>query len=185
MSDRAGPLTPEEEQDLMRRLAAGDEAALRTIYGRFGRPIFGMGLRMLGSPDAAEELVQDVFVSAWRKAARYDATRGRLSTWLMAVAHNLAVDRLRRRGASVQSSASLDELAAVGVSEEDELLDRDAARRVLAGLSASERRLVVLSYFRGWTCREIAEADGIPLGTVKTRLRTILIRLRAAHAKQP
>jgi len=184
MSDRAGPLTPEEEQDLMRRLAAGDEDALRTIYGRFSRPVFGMGLRMLGSPDAAEELAQDVFVSAWRKAARYDATRGRLSTWLMAVAHNLAVDRLRRRGPSVPSSASLDELAAVGVSEEDELLDRDAARRVLAGLSASERRLVLLSYFRGWTCREIAEADGIPLGTVKTRLRTILIRLRAAHAKE-
>lgn len=183
MTEPAGPLTADEERDLMRRLAAGDHDAVRTLYRRFARPVFGMGLRMLGSAEAAEELTQDVFLAAWRKAGRYDPGRGRLSTWLMAVAHNLAVDRLRRRGATVPASATLEELAAVGVSEEDALLDRDAARRVLAALSTGERRLLLLSYFRGWTCREIAEAEGIPIGTVKTRLRTLLIRLRAAYAK--
>ena len=183
MTDPAGPLTPAAEQELMRRLAAGDERAVRTLYGRFARPVFGMGLRMLGSAEAAEELTQDVFVAAWRKAGRYDPARGRLSTWLMTIAHNLAVDRLRRRSAPVPT-ATLEELAAIGVSEEDELIDRESVRRVLAGLSAGERRLLVLSYFGALTCREIAEAEGIPLGTVKTRIRTVLIKLRRAHAKE-
>src|SRR5947209_883707 len=70
--------------------------AIREVYARFGRPIYTLGLRLLGSAEAAEELTQDVFLAAWRKAARFDAARGRLSTWLMAIAHNLAVDRLRR-----------------------------------------------------------------------------------------
>jgi RNA polymerase sigma-70 factor, ECF subfamily len=177
-----GPLTPQAEQELMRRLISGDEDAIRTIYQRFARPVFGMGLRILGSPEAAEELTQDVFLAAWRKAGRYDPARGRLSTWLMAIAHNLAVDRLRRQGTQVPVSATgLEELAAVGTSDEDEILDRESVRRVLGGLTPRERRLLYLAYFRGWTAREISEADGIPLGTVKTRLRSTLIRLRQFH----
>src|SRR5205807_3021640 len=90
------PLSSREEQRLVSMVLAGDEEAIREIYQRFARPIFTLGLRLLGSAEAAEELTQDVFVTAWRKAARFDAARGRLSTWLMAIAHNLAVDRLRR-----------------------------------------------------------------------------------------
>lgn len=185
MSDSSGgPLTPQAEQELMRRLISGDEEAVRALYARFARPVFGMGLRMLGSVGAAEELAQDVFVAAWRKASRYDAARGRLSTWLMAIAHNLAVDRLRRDAGRVPTAVDgLEELAAVGVSHEEALVDREDVRRVLAELSAAERRLLHLSYFRGWTAREIAESDGIPLGTVKTRLRTALIKLRRTHGK--
>jgi RNA polymerase sigma factor (sigma-70 family) len=184
MRDRPLPLTPEAEQELMRRLTIGDEDAVRVIYARFSRPVFGMGLRMLGSTFAAEELTQDVFVAAWRKAARYDAARGRLSTWLMAIAHNLAVDRLRREaGRGAAAVDGLDELAEVGVNDEEAVLAREDLRRVLADLSPAERRLLHLSYFRGWTAREIAEFDGIPLGTVKTRLRTALIKLRRVHGK--
>jgi RNA polymerase sigma-70 factor (ECF subfamily) len=187
MSDPpGGPLTPGAEQELMRRLSAGDEEAIRTMYVRFARPVFGMGLRILGSPEAAEELTQDVFVAAWRKASRYDPARGRLSTWLMAIAHNLAVDRLRRQAARASIAAtSLEEVADVAaVGEEEAILDRDAVRRVLAGLTPRERRLLFLAYFRGWTAREISQADGIPLGTVKTRLRTTLIKLRQAHPEK-
>jgi RNA polymerase sigma-70 factor (ECF subfamily) len=177
-----GPLTPQAEQELMRRLLTGDEDAIRTIYVRFARPVFGMGLRILGSPEAAEELTQDVFVAAWRKAGRYDPARGRLSTWLMAIAHNLAVDRLRRQASRVPlSTIGLDELAAIGTSDEDEILDRESVRRVLGGLTPRERRLLFLAYFRGWTAKEISEADGVPLGTVKTRLRSTLIKLRQVH----
>ena len=177
-----GSLTPQAEQELMRRLISGDEDAVRTLYIRFARPVYGMGLRILGSPESAEELTQDVFLAAWRKAGRYDATRGRLSTWLMAIAHNLAVDRLRRiAGRTPVASATLEEVVLIGTSDEDEVLDREAVRRVLADLAPSERRLLFLSYFRGWTAKEIAEADGIPLGTVKTRLRTTLIKLRRIH----
>ena len=80
----------------MQQLLAGNDDAVRALYTRFGRPVYTLGLRLLGTREAAEELTQDVFLTAWRKAARFDTTRGRLSTWLMTIAHNLAVDRLRR-----------------------------------------------------------------------------------------
>ena len=99
--DREGPLSAESEQDLMRQLVAGEEDAIRALYARFGRSVYTVGLRLLGSSEEAEELTQDVFMAAWRKGARFDAARGRLSTWLMAIAHNMAVDRLRHeRGAA-------------------------------------------------------------------------------------
>ena len=166
----------------MTRLASGDAAAVRDVYRRFARPVYSMGLRMTGSAETAEELTQDVFVAAWRKAAAYDPTRGRLSTWLLTIAHNLAVDRLRREAARPQrSGVQLEELAGHGIEEEDGVLDRELIRRAFLHLSNAERTLLGFAYFRGWTAREIAEHDGIPLGTVKTRLRAALIKLRAAQ----
>jgi RNA polymerase sigma-70 factor (ECF subfamily) len=184
--EREGPLSPESEQALMQQLLAGDDRAIRNIYARFGRPVYTLGLRLLGSNEAAEELTQDVFLAAWRKASRFDAARGRLSTWLMAIAHNLAIDRLRHeRGAGRPVLVLVDEMPEPAPSEEEsQLIERETARRALAGLSPTERQLLSLAYFHGWTAREIAEADGIPLGTVKTRLRTALIKLRKAQHEQ-
>jgi RNA polymerase sigma-70 factor (ECF subfamily) len=173
----------------MEGLLAGDDAALRTLYARFGRPVYTMGLRLLGSREAAEELTQDVFLAAWRKAARFDPARGRLSTWLMTIAHNLAIDRLRRdTGVTRPTLVLVDQVPdAVGNDDtESTLAERDEAFRALQVLSDGEKRLLVRTYFRGMTAREIAEADGIPLGTVKTRLRTALIKLRKANdVKEP
>ena len=167
----------------MEGLLAGDDVAVRAIYARFGRPVYTLGLRLLGSREAAEELTQDVFVMAWRKAARFDATRGRLSTWLMTIAHNLAVDRLRREtGVTRPHLVLVDEVPELEwVDEEEPLIERDAAIRALESLSDAEKRLLARAYFGGLTAREIAEADGIPLGTVKTRLRTALIKVRRAN----
>ncbi len=178
--ESAGPLSAHEEQALVQRLLCGDEEAVRTIYARFARPVYSLGLRLLGGAEAAEELTQDVFVTAWRKAARFDASRGRLSTWLMAIAHNLAVDRLRRETGAGRPSLVLVEEVPERVTESDvePVLERDSARRAMASLSDAERMLVVRAYFAGQTAREISESDGIPLGTVKTRLRTALIKLR-------
>jgi len=178
-----GPLLPREEEQLMEQLLAGNEDAVRTLYARFGRPVYTLGLRLLGSREAAEELTQDVFLTAWRKAARFDATRGRLSTWLMTIAHNLAVDRLRREtGVSRPTLVLVEDVPdAPGIDEEEALMERDAALRALSTLTEAERRLLGRAYFRGLTAREIAEADGIPLGTVKTRLRAALIRVRRAN----
>jgi RNA polymerase sigma-70 factor (ECF subfamily) len=179
-----GPLLPAEERQLMDALLAGDEAAVRAMYARFGRPVFTMGLRLLGTREAAEELTQDVFLTAWRKAARFDPSRGRLSTWLMTIAHNLAVDRLRREtGVSRPNLVLVDEVPDMpGVHDEEALvMERDAAVRALATLTDAERRLLARAYFRGMTAREIAESDGIPLGTVKTRLRAALIKVRKAN----
>ncbi|MFN2590804.1 MAG: sigma-70 family RNA polymerase sigma factor [Actinomycetota bacterium] len=181
-----GPLSPDQEQVLMQQLIAGEERAIRVLYARFARPVYTLGLRLLGSAEAAEELTQDVFLAAWRKGSRFDAARGRLSTWLMAVAHNLAVDRLRHdRGAGRPVLVFVDELPEGTPAEEEEtLIERETARQALAGLSATERQLLSRAYFQGWTAREISEADGIPLGTVKTRLRTALIKLRKAHHEE-
>ncbi|MEO8477862.1 MAG: sigma-70 family RNA polymerase sigma factor [Actinomycetota bacterium] len=167
----------------MEGLLAGNDDAIRTLYGRFGRPVFSLGLRLLGTREAAEELTQDVFVMAWRKAARFDPTRGRLSTWLMTIAHNLAVDRLRREtGVSRPTLVLVDEVPdAPGVDEETLLIERDAAMRALASLNTADRQLIARAYFRGLTAREISEADGIPLGTVKTRLRAAMIKVRKAN----
>jgi len=168
----------------MARLVAGDQEAVRTLYARFGPPVYSLGLRMLGSSESAEELTQDVFVAAWRKGSAFDAARGRLSTWLMAIAHNVAVDRLRH-----EHGPSRPPLVFVGeppeaapVLEEEHLIGRESARRALLDVSPDERSLLVRAYLQGWTAREIARADGIPLGTVKTRLRTALIKIRAAQA---
>jgi RNA polymerase sigma-70 factor (ECF subfamily) len=178
-----GPLLAREELQLMEGLLAGNDDAVRTLYARYARPIFTLGLRILGSPEAAEELTQDVFLAAWRKAASFDPARGRLSTWLMTIAHNLAVDRLRREtGVRRPHLVFVDEIPEVAGAEEDEhVLERDAAVRALGALSEAERRLLARAYFGGLTAREIAEADGIPLGTVKTRLRTALIKIRRAN----
>ena len=167
----------------MEQLLAGNDDAVRTLYSRFGRPVYTLGLRLLGSREAAEELTQDVFLMAWRKAARFDASRGRLSTWLMTIAHNLAVDRLRREtGVSRPTLVLVEDVPDVPTADEgDALMERDAALRALSALSEAERRLLGRAYFRGLTAREIAEADGIPLGTVKTRLRAALIRVRRAN----
>jgi RNA polymerase sigma factor (sigma-70 family) len=172
-----------EERQLMEGLLAGDDDAIRAMYARFGRPVFTMGLRLLGSREAAEELTQDVFTTAWRKAARFDPARGRLSTWLMTIAHNLAVDRLRREtGVSRPHLVLVDEVPETpGVDEEDAVMERDAALRAISSLSDAEQRLLARAYFGGLTAREISEADGVPLGTVKTRLRTALIKVRKAN----
>jgi RNA polymerase sigma-70 factor (ECF subfamily) len=182
-----GPLSAQEEQRLIQQLLAGDEEAVRTVYGRFARPVFTLGLRLLGSAEAAEELTQDVFLAAWRKAGRFDPARGRLSTWLMSIAHNLAVDRLRHEtGATRPNLLFLGELPERHASSDDmaSVVDRDEADRAMAPLSPSERKLLMLAYFRGYTAREISEMDGIPLGTVKTRLRTALIKLRRAGVEK-
>ncbi len=171
----------------MRDLALGNEEAVRVLYSRFSRPVYSLGMRLLGTPESSEELTQDVFLMAWRKASRFDPARGRLSTWLMAIAHNLAVDRLRHdRGAAQPPLVLVDELPEPreAMDEDETALNRETARRAMASLSPSERKLLSLAYFHGWTAREIALADGVPLGTVKTRLRTALIRLRRSQVKE-
>lgn len=167
----------------MQGLMNGDDAAIRVLYARFARPVYSMGFRLLGTREAAEELTQDVFLAAWRKAARFDPSRGRLSTWLMTIAHNLAVDRLRREtGVTRPNLVLVDQVPdAPGEDEESRIIERDEALRAIGSLSEAEKRLIARTYFRGMTAREIAESDGIPLGTVKTRLRSALIKVRRAN----
>jgi RNA polymerase sigma-70 factor (ECF subfamily) len=144
-----------------------------------------LGIVMLGNDAAAQDLVQDTFVKLWRNADRYDTTRGKLETWVLLVARSLAIDTLRRR---VLESRSLESVGrpreaddAPGPEEIAGTADMaDRARAAMASLSGEQRAALELAYFGGKTSAEVAELEGIPLGTAKTRIRSALIRLRQA-----
>ena len=169
----------------MRAFAGRDPRAASELFGRFASRIYGLGIVMLGNEAAAQDLVQDTFVKLWRNADRYDTARGKLETWVLLVARSLAIDSLRRRVLESRSLEALgppdeadqrpgpDELAATG-----DLAER--ARLAMSSLSGEQRAALELAYFGGKTSAEVAELEGIPIGTAKTRIRTALIRLREA-----
>ena len=170
---------------LMRAFARREPGAAEELYGRFASRVYGLGIVILGGDAAAQDLVQDTFVKLWRNADRYDTTRGRLETWVLLIARSLAIDTLRRR---VLESRSLEAGGhpreaddAPGPEELAGTADlADRARRAMDGLSGEQRAALELAYFGGKTSAEVAELEGIPLGTAKTRIRTALIRLREA-----
>ena len=171
------------DRQLMRSFAAGERAAGERLYDRYASRVYGLGLVMLGNEAAAEDLVQDAFVKLMRSAARYDPARGSLDTWVLLVARSLALDALRRRvlearmlEATRPTSELEDEPGPDRIAETHDLVER--ARAAMAGLSDGQRAALELAYFGGKTSAEVAELEGIPLGTAKTRIRSALMRLR-------
>ena len=162
--------------------ASGDQAAFATFYDATAAAVHGTVLRVLRDPAQSEEVVQEVFLEAWRTAARFDPTRGSARAWVVTMAHRRAVDRVR----ASQASSDRDEKVGVrelppydSVSEEVVvMLEQDEVRRALDSLTPLQREAIDLAYFGGRTHREISEDLEVPLGTVKTRLRDGLIRLR-------
>jgi RNA polymerase sigma-70 factor (ECF subfamily) len=155
---------------------------LATLYERLSGPAFGLALRMLGDRESAEEVVQEAFLALWRHAARFDVQRGTVRTWLLSIVHRRAIDRLRGRAPVGELPA---ELGADPAPESDvgaqvlRRLEREQILEALAQLPAEQREAVELAYFAGLTHVQIAAALGVPLGTVKSRLRLALGRLRA------
>jgi RNA polymerase sigma-70 factor, ECF subfamily len=154
------------------------------MYERFAPRVYGLGMVMLGNPSQAEDLVQDTFVKVWRNAAAYDPSRGSVDTWVLLIARSLAIDLIRRRVLEAKILAAQDEPEASpepGPAEWAETRDLvGRARSAMVGLSAGQRAALELAYFGGKTSAEVAELEGIPVGTAKTRIRTALIRLRQA-----
>lgn len=172
---------PADDALLVRRLDRGDTDALRLLYDRYGGIVFALTYRVLGDRQAAEECTQDVFVSAWRTAGSYEAGRGRVSTWLLAIARNRAIDATRRRAArpvdpveDVWSAEQAPDTADL-VSQTDEAVRLAAA---LAELPDAQREAISLAYFDGLSHAEIATRLDVPVGTVKGRIRLALDRLR-------
>lgn len=172
-----------QDEVLIARIAQGEVEALASLYDRYGRLVYSLAMTMLRDRAAAEEVTQDAFLSLWRAAASYRAERGRVATWLWAIARHRAIDELRRLKNS--QALSLDfspdfQPGEVnpGESLEDASLMRLHVRRALAQLPEPQRRAIQLAYFRGLTQREIAEGLGEPLGTIKTRIRLGLHRLK-------
>jgi RNA polymerase sigma-70 factor (ECF subfamily) len=172
------------DQDLIRAFVRRDPSAADVLYERFAPRVFGLGMVMLGNPSQAEDLVQDTFVKVWRKAEAFDAKRGSLDTWMLLVARSLAIDLIRRRVLETRIMASQLEpetSLAPGPEERAETSDLvDRARKAMTALTPGQRAALELAYFQGKTSTEVAELEGIPVGTAKTRIRTALVRLREA-----
>jgi RNA polymerase sigma-70 factor, ECF subfamily len=168
------------DEDLLAFIAAGDEAALDELYGRFGRVAFGLALRVLRDPGLAEDAVQDAFLDIWRSAGRFRSERGRARTWVLTLAHRRAVDLVRRRPRV--SAALLADVAPAEMESAEEAmwlrLERRRVQSALALLSSHQRQLLELAYFGGLTQSEIAAQLGLPIGTVKSGTWTALTRLR-------
>ena len=194
---------PVPDAELVARVAAGDESAFGEVYDRYAQAVFGSAARLLGDRGAAEEVVQETWLTLWNRADRYDAARGSLVAWLLAIARNRSMDRFRaarRQPALVPigstgdepDDAALERALAAGepIGTPDTDVDPEAAatrrwtravvRSVLSTLPDAERMALELAYDDGLSQAEIAARTGWPLGTVKTRTRRGLLRLREA-----
>ncbi len=171
---------------LMQRVAIGDVDAFEAIYDRHHVAVYSLARRMTGRPDVAEEATQDAFLALWRTARHYDSSRASLRTWVLAVVRNRSLDALRRRKVrDVRQDWSEDALADLPAETgtDEEVLSNEAearARAMVADLPPAQRRVLELAYFGGYTQQQIAEGTGIPLGTVKSRARMGLVKLREA-----
>jgi len=179
------PETSDPDRDLLARLVAGELDALEGLYERYRTMAYSIALRITGEPAAAEDVVQEAFLGAWRNAARYAEGRGSVKTWLLSIVHHRAIDAIRRRkpttelpdgdtGLRTPVALTLPDVwgeVVVGV-------DRDAVVTALAGISTVQREALELAYYGGLTQVEIAERLALPLGTVKSRMRLGLLGLR-------
>jgi RNA polymerase sigma-70 factor (ECF subfamily) len=169
------------EESLLRRMAAGDEQALRLLYDRCSPTVLAVALRILRSRGEAEDVVQDAFVEAWKRASTFDPRRGTAFSFVLAIARSRALDRLRSRGAEGRATQAFarEEKGPVPLPIEsaEQRQDRDRIQGALASLPAEQRAVLELAYFEGLSQTEIAARTGDPLGTVKTRCRLALEKL--------
>ncbi|MFF3314412.1 sigma-70 family RNA polymerase sigma factor [Streptomyces sp. NPDC003035] len=177
------PHSPPDLPEVMSRVARGDQEAFTILFEAVSGPVLGLVRTVLRDPAQSEEVAQEVLVEVWRTAARYQSARGSVMTWVLTLAHRRAVDRVRseqassdreRRMALLNRAREFDEV----VEQVEHRLEREQVRRCVRGLTEVQRQSVTLAYYRGLTYREVAELLSLPLGTVKTRLRDGLIRLR-------
>jgi RNA polymerase sigma-70 factor (ECF subfamily) len=169
---------------LIRKVAAGDQQAFSALYSTTGKLVFGLVLRILGDPSVAEEVLFDVFTQVWRQAGRYDLNRGAPLGWLTTIARSRAIDRLRSEK-QYQQNDELTEAAgqgrpAAGDPETNTAISemQRFVRGALNSLTVEQREVIELSYYSGMTQSEVASHLGLPLGTVKTRTRLGMIKLR-------
>lgn len=175
--------TAERLEDLIVQVARGDQAAFERVYQRVASPVFGLVLRVLRDRAQSEEVTQEVLLQVWKAASRFEASKGSAMAWVMTMAHRRAVDRVRseqsatdrhRRLAHRDVDTSYDQVAEAVETR----LDGESVRRCLGSLTDLQRESITLAYYGGYTYPEVAELLDVPLGTVKTRIRDGLIRLR-------
>lgn len=170
-------------ETLLDRMSRGDRQAFETLYTAVAGPVLGLVRKVVRDPEQSEEVAQEVLIDVWRCAARFDARQGSAMAWIITLAHRRAVDRVRSAQASVarettaglrDRSPAFDEV----FEQVERRLEREQVRRCLNQLTALQHESVMLAYYRGYTYQQTAEVLGVALGTIKTRLRDGLIRLR-------
>lgn len=165
------------EQELVALLQQRDNKAFSYLYDNYAAALNGVIFPIVNDEETANDILQEVFVNVWRKIEFYDASKGRLFTWLLNIARNAAIDKIRSRGfRNSQSTTNISENIDITVAQPN--TDHIGLKKVLTKLKDEYRTLIDLSYFQGFTHDEIAKALNIPLGTVKTRIRTALIQLK-------
>lgn len=174
-------LSPDEtrDRDLLVGIARRDSRAFEALYDRYSRPVYSLALGMLRDAGAAQEIMQEVFLSIWAQAAEFDSGRGTARSWVLALAHHKSVDAVRR--GRLRSAEPLEETIASNPDVVDEALRRVEGGRVreaLMRLGVEHRQAIVLAYYGGYTHQEVARRLAIPLGTAKTRIRDGMLRLR-------
>lgn len=184
-------LIESSDADLIGLAALGDARALEVLYDRYSGVVFSFALRIVSDRELAEEILQEAFFRAWQQGGNFSAGRGSFITWLLSITHNLSIDEIRKRRRRPQKADSEEPeqvLAGVpdtgsGADVEDEVwlgALRDTIGVALAELPPAQREAIEMAYFRGMTQREIAESLGEPLGTIKTRMRLGLQKLKDA-----
>ena len=173
-----------QDQQLINRLQAQDRTAIAALYDAYGAALFGVVLRVVQQRELAEQVLQDTFVKAWKNGASYDTSKGRLFTWLLNIARNTAIDATRT--AHFQKSKKTDSLDTLVHSPGGSSINPDQidVRAVVDRLDEKYKLLIDLIYFQGFTQEEAAEETGIPLGTIKTRLRSAISELRGIFGEK-
>ena len=172
--------------ELVELVAQKDAGALEALYDRYGRPAYSLARRILTEETLAQDVVQEVFLSLWRDARRFDAGRGTVATYLLSMTHHRAVDVVRReenlrRWRTSDEGLELEPDPKARVEDEVEASERRAeVRAALAELPAAQREALLLAYFGGYTQREVAALVGVPLGTVKTRMAAGMRKMKEA-----
>jgi RNA polymerase sigma-70 factor (ECF subfamily) len=172
-----------DDMKLVERIASGDADALGQLYDRYGRVAFGVVYRMLPSPEAAEEVAQDAFHAVWRQARSYRSDRGSVRTWLLAICRNAAIDWRRTRGKRVEREVTID--AAADLLSDARVDERvvsamraERIRKIVGELPKEQRDVLALAFWGGYSQSEIAARTDTPLGTVKSRVRLAMNKLR-------
>ncbi|MBD0351409.1 MAG: sigma-70 family RNA polymerase sigma factor [Flavisolibacter sp.] len=170
--------TTYEEQELITLLRQKDNQAFSYLYDHYAGALYGVIKQIITDVEGANDVLQEVFISVWQKIDQYDASKGRLFTWMLNIARNAAIDKIRSKGyqQSLKQQDLIDNALTQAVIRPG--IDDYGLKKVLFKLNDEQRMLIDLAYYQGFTHEQIAKALSIPLGTVKTRIRSALIQLR-------
>lgn len=173
--------TKYSEEDLVEQLNSRNQQAFSYLYDNYAGALNGVIYRLVEDKELAEDILQEAFVKIWNNFSSYDATKGRLFTWMLNLTRNLTIDTLRSKGYKKQGKISSDENSVSNFTDNAAIAEKFDAlgiRKQLSNLKPEQRTIIDMAYFNGYTQDEISKEMGIPLGTVKTRMRSAILELR-------